>query len=76
MKEWSCHKYILRDNQQTCFTDYVLSQKYYSSIQVARKALDGEATEYCFRVIAPLRRTKQTGRYAEILTRHERERKS
>lgn len=66
-----CYRYILVDNQQTCFTDYVLS-RYYSSQEQAEKNINGSASEYCFRVIKKFTMSKQSGRIAEILTKHER----
>lgn len=66
-----CYKYILIDNQQTCFTDYVLSSRYYSSQEKAEEAINEQATEYCFRVVKRLPMSKQTGRMAEMLTEHE-----
>lgn len=73
MKESVCYKYIIRDNQQLCFTDYKLTGKYYSSKKACEKDWGVENTEYCFSVIAPFLKSKQTGRIAELLTKHERE---
>lgn len=71
--ELICHKYILRNNQvMGGYVDYTLSTDYFSSIKAARGAIDGAATEYCFRVIKALPITKQTGDAAWALTRHER----
>lgn len=67
-----CHKYILINNQQTYFTDYVLSSRYYSSQEKAEEAINEQATEYCFRVVKRFPMSKRTGRIAEMLTEHER----
>ena len=63
-----CHKYILIDNQEMCFTDYILSRKYYSSKKACETAV---AKEHCFHVVGAFAKSKQTGRIAEILTEHE-----
>ena len=64
-----CHKYLVKNNQETCFVDYILTERYYSSIDVARKAYKGDG---CFTVIKCLRMSEQTGRLAMRLTEHER----
>ena len=64
-----CHKYLVKNNQETCFVDYILTERYYSSIDAARKAYEGDG---CFTVIKCLWMSEQTGRLAMRLTEHER----
>lgn len=66
-----CYKYIIRDSQQMCFADYELTDKYYSSKKACERDWGAENTECCFSVIAPFLKSKQTGRIAEVLTKHE-----
>jgi len=64
-----CHKYLVKNNQETCFVDYILTERYYSSIDAARKAYEGDG---CYTVIKCLWMSEQTGRLAMRLTEHER----
>ena len=64
-----CHKYLVKNNQETCFVDYILTERYYSSIDAARKAYEGDG---CYTVIKCLWMSEQTGRLAVRLTEHER----
>ena len=64
-----CHKYLVKNNQETCFVDYILTERYYSSIDAARKAYEGDG---CCTVIKYLWMSEQTGRLAVRLTEHER----
>ena len=64
-----CHKYLVKNNQETCFVDYILTERYYSSIDAARKAYKGDG---CYTVIKCLWMSEQTGRLAMRLTEHER----
>ena len=64
-----CHKYLVKNNQETCFADYILTERYYSSIDAARKAYEGDG---CFTVNEFLGVSEQTGRLAVRLTEHER----
>ena len=64
-----CHKYLVKNNQETCFVDYILTERYYSSIDAARKAYEDDG---CYTVIKCLWMSEQTGRLAMRLTEHER----
>uniref|UniRef100_A0A6H2A499 Uncharacterized protein n=1 Tax=viral metagenome TaxID=1070528 RepID=A0A6H2A499_9ZZZZ len=76
MKRETCYQWIIRDNQQLNFNDYILTRKHYSSRAEVDKDWSPENTECCFHPIKPLRMTKQIGELAWVLTRHERKREN
>lgn len=71
-KEFTCYKWLIRDNQQLCYPDFILSKKHYKSRKDVDKDYATDKTEYCFHPIRPIRESKITGEMAEHIYYHER----
>ena len=72
-KDLVCYKYLIIDHQQTCFEDYMLTKKYYSSKKACERDWNRDnESKVMFRIVRPLLCSKQTGDMACALTRHER----
>ena len=67
------YQWIIRDNQNLSFPEYILTSKFYSSKEAVWKDYGPENTEFCFHPIRPLPESKLTGDYAWVRTKHERE---
>lgn len=64
-----CYKWFLNNNQETCFTDIVLTTKYYSDVKLVKRDC---CQDSCYSILKRFDRSKQTGQIAAILTKHER----
>jgi len=67
-----CYKYIYQDNQQTCFQEFCITDRYYSSRKAFEKDYKIRLKEHQVKLVGPWRISKQTGEMAWKLTEHER----
>ncbi len=75
MRKFSCYQWLVRDNQELNYPQFIITPRHYVSREDVDKDFAPENTECCFHPIKPIRESELTGELAEMIYDMEQERR-
>ncbi len=71
-REFTCHQWLIRDNQQMCYLYFITTKKHYANRKDVDADWSPDNTESCFHPIRPIKESKLSGCFAEMIYSGER----